>query len=169
MLNILFIFLYIGAMAFGGGWTVVGLIKDILINQNYLTFLEFKEILTAAQITPGPIAVNMATYIGYKYYGLFGALLTTFFLLLPPIIIIILYLILKKSIKLKRESLIKSLALGTSVLVFITLYSLGIQFLINFDVKAIIMILSIFILLVKTKIDPIFFIVGSGLVAILIL
>lgn len=156
-------------MAFGGGWAVVGLIKDILISQNYLTFLEFKEVLTAAQITPGPIAVNMATYIGYKYYGLAGALLTTFFLILPPIIIIILYLILKKSIKLKRESLIKSLALGTSVLVFITLYSLGIQFLINFDVKAIIMILSIFILLVKTKVDPIFFIVGSGLVAILIL
>jgi len=169
LLNILFIFLYIGSISFGGGWAVVGLIKDIMISQNYLTFTEFKEILTAAQITPGPIAVNMATYIGYKYYGFIGAILTTFFLLLPPIIIIASYLMLKKSIKLKKEYFINSLALGTAVLVFITLYSLGAQFIINFDIKAIILVLAIFILLVKTRIDPIFFIIGSGFIAILVL
>jgi chromate transporter len=140
-----------------------------MISQNYLTFTEFKEILTAAQITPGPIAVNMATYIGYKYYGFIGAILTTFFLLLPPIIIIASYLMLKKSIKLKKEYFINSLALGTAVLVFITLYSLGAQFIINFDIKAIILVLAIFILLVKTRIDPIFFIIGSGFIAILVL
>ncbi len=168
-MNILYIFLYIGAISFGGGWAVVGLIKDILINQNYLTFIEFKEILAAAQITPGPIAVNMATYVGYKYYGFIGAILTTFFLLLPPIIIILFFQMLKKSIKLKKESFVNSLALGTAVLVFITLYSLGAQFLINFDIKAIIIVFVIFILLIKTRIDPIFFIVGSGLIGVLIL
>ncbi|MDY1590978.1 MAG: chromate transporter [Methanofastidiosum sp.] len=168
MLNVLFIFLYIGSISFGGGWAVVGLIKDIMISQNYLTFTEFKEILTAAQITPGPIAVNMATYVGYKYYGFIGAILTTFFLLLPPIIIMSSYLILKKSIKLKKKYFINSLALGTAVLVFTTLYSLGAQFIINFDIKAIILVLAIFILLIKTRIDPIFFIIGLGLIAILV-
>lgn len=169
MLNVLFIFLYIGSISFGGGWAVVGLIKDIMISQNYLTFTEFKEILTAAQITPGPIAVNMATYVGYKYYGFIGAILTTFFLLLPPIIIMASYLTLKKSIKLKKEYFINSLALGTAVLVFITLYSLGVQFILNLDIKAVILALAIFILLVKTRIDPIFFIIGSGFIAILVL
>jgi len=64
--------------------------------------------------------------------------------------------------------LINSLALGTAVLVFITLYSLGFQLIINFDLKAIIIVFIIFALLVKTKIDPIFFIVVSGLIGILI-
>ena len=95
-MDIFLIFLYIGAISFGGGWAVVGLIKDILVSQNYLTFNEFKEILTAAQLTPGPIAVNMATYVGYKYYGLLGAILNTFFLLIPPIMLGVTYHFLKK-------------------------------------------------------------------------
>jgi chromate transporter len=169
LINILFIFLYIGTIAFGGGWAVVGLIKDILITQNYMGLNEFKEILTAAQLTPGPIAVNMATYIGYKNYGLVGAILTTFFLLIPPIIIVTTYHFLKKSIKIEKDALINSLVLGTAALVFITLYSLGSEFIINLNVRAIIMVSIIFILLVKTKIDPIFFIVASGLIAILLL
>ena len=168
MMDIFLIFLYIGAISFGGGWAVVGLIKDILVSQNYLTFSEFKEILTAAQLTPGPIAVNMATYVGYKYYGLLGAILNTFFLLIPPIMLGVTYHFLKKSIKLEKVALINSLALGTAVLVFITLYSLGFQLIINFDLKAIIIVFIIFALLVKTKIDPIFFIVVSGLIGILI-
>lgn len=168
MMDIFLIFLYIGAISFGGGWAVVGLIKDILVSQNYLTFSEFKEILTAAQLTPGPIAVNMATYVGYKYYGLLGAILNTFFLLIPPIMLGVTYHFLKKSIKLEKVALINSLALGTAVLVFITLYSLGFQLIINFDLKAIIIVFIIFALLVKTKIDPIFFIVISGLIGILI-
>ena len=168
MMDIFLIFLYIGAISFGGGWAVVGLIKDILVSQNYLTFNEFKEILTAAQLTPGPIAVNMATYVGYKYYGLLGAILNTFFLLIPPIMLGVTYHFLKKSIKLEKVALINSLALGTAVLVFITLYSLGFQLIINFDLKAIIIVFIIFALLVKTKIDPIFFIVISGLIGILI-
>jgi len=167
-MDIFLIFLYIGAISFGGGWAVVGLIKDILVSQNYLTFSEFKEILTAAQLTPGPIAVNMATYVGYKYYGLLGAILNTFFLLIPPIMLGVTYHFLKKSIKLEKVALINSLALGTAVLVFITLYSLGFQLIINFDLKAIIIVFIIFALLVKTKIDPIFFIVISGLIGILI-
>ena len=167
-MDIFLIFLYIGAISFGGGWAVVGLIKDILVSQNYLTFSEFKEILTAAQLTPGPIAVNMATYVGYKYYGLLGAILNTFFLLIPPIMLGVTYHFLKKSIKLEKVALINSLALGTAVLVFITLYSLGFQLIINFDLKAIIIVFIIFALLVKTKIDPIFFIVVSGLIGILI-
>ena len=110
----------------------------------------------------------MATYVGYKYYGLLGAILNTFFLLIPPIMLGVTYHFLKKSIKLEKVALINSLALGTAVLVFITLYSLGFQLIINFDLKAIIIVFIIFALLVKTKIDPIFFIVVSGLIGILI-
>ena len=169
MIDIFFIFLYIGAISFGGGWAVVGLIKDILVSQNYLTFNEFKEILTAAQLTPGPIAVNMATYVGYKYYGLLGAILNTFFLPHTSNNAWYFLFFLKKSIKLEKEALINSLVLGTATLVFITLYSLGFQLIINFDIKAIMIVFIIFALLVKTKIDPIFFIVISGLIGILFL
>ncbi len=169
MINILSIFLYIGSISFGGGWAVVGLIKEIMISQNYLTLVEFKEIITAAQLTPGPIAVNMATYIGYKYYGLLGALLNTLFLLFPSIMIVISYSHFKNSIKVNKIALMNSLILGTSLLVFITLYTLGIEFFLDLNIRAILLTIMVLVLLVKTKIDPIFFIIGTGLIAIIIL
>ena len=91
-------FLYIGALAFGGGYAVLPLISQQCVTKNgWLTMTEFSDLLTISQITPGPIAINSATFVGIKVAGLPGALFATLGFITPPFIIVsVLYLIFKK-------------------------------------------------------------------------
>ena len=90
MLWILFkTFFKIGLFTFGGGYGMIALVKDVCINQNHwIEDKEFVDIVAIAECTPGPIAVNMATYIGYKKAKLPGAICATIGVVLPSLIII---------------------------------------------------------------------------------
>jgi len=83
-------FAVIGCFAFGGGYAMVSLIQNEVVSERaWLTINEFINIIAVSESTPGPIAVNTATYVGYKIAGLTGAATATFALLLPPFIIVI--------------------------------------------------------------------------------
>lgn len=72
------VFLRIGAFAFGGGYAVLPLIEAYVIDQNgWLTAKEMTELVSLSQITPGPIAINSATFIGTKVAGIPGAIIAT--------------------------------------------------------------------------------------------
>ncbi|MCP5465310.1 MAG: chromate transporter [Thermotogae bacterium] len=168
MLKMIFIFFKIGFISFGGGWTTVGLIKENIVGAGYLTPEKFSEALSVAQMTPGPVAVNMATYVGYNNYGFWGAVLNTVFLLMPPIILSILVSYLAKIIKLDKKSLLSSLKIGTSVLILLTLYSLFKPVITDFNIFYPVLAVISFLLLRKTKLDPIFIILGSGALGIIL-
>ena len=87
---ILFItFLKIGLFTFGGGYAMLGLIQDEVVDKrHWISTDDFFEIVVIAESTPGPIAVNMATYIGYKVNKFFGAVFATIGLAIPSLIII---------------------------------------------------------------------------------
>lgn len=72
-------FLKIGAFSFGGGYAMLPLIEEeiVYINQ-WLTQREFVDIIAISQMSPGPIAVNAATFVGYKHLGVLGAIVATF-------------------------------------------------------------------------------------------
>jgi len=72
-------FLKIGAFSFGGGYAMLPLIEQeiVYINQ-WLTPSEFIDIIAISQMSPGPIAVNAATFVGYKYLGVLGSIVATF-------------------------------------------------------------------------------------------
>lgn len=71
-------FLKIGAFAFGGGYAVLPLIQKYVVNDmNWLTIAELTDLVSLSQITPGPIAINAATFIGIKVAGIPGALVAT--------------------------------------------------------------------------------------------
>lgn len=71
-------FLKIGAFAFGGGYAVLPLIQKYVVNDmNWLTIAELTNLVSLSQITPGPIAINAATFIGIKVAGIPGALVAT--------------------------------------------------------------------------------------------
>lgn len=77
-------FLQIGAFSFGGGYAAMPLIQQQVITQNgWLTMEEFTNLVTIAEMTPGPIAVNAATFVGTKIAGFPGALLATLGCILP--------------------------------------------------------------------------------------
>ena len=88
-LQLFFTFLKVGAFAFGGGYAMLSLIGDSVLRYGWMTEQELLNFVGVETVVPGPIAVNMATYIGYTQGGLPGALLATVGVVLPSFIIIL--------------------------------------------------------------------------------
>lgn len=83
-------FLKIGAFTFGGGYAMIPLIqKEVVEKKKWMTDEDVLEIVAIAESTPGPIAINAATFVGYKTAGFGGALLSTVGVVLPSFIIIV--------------------------------------------------------------------------------
>lgn len=83
-------FFKIGLFTFGGGYAMIPLIKQTVSGYGWLTEFEFLDFLGVCESTPGPIAVNMATYVGTTQGGFFGGLIATLGVILPSFIIILL-------------------------------------------------------------------------------
>lgn len=90
MLIKLFIsFLKIGLFSFGGGYAALPIIQEEVVNLNkWLSLSEFNDLITISQMTPGPIAINSATFVGSRIAGFPGALAATFGCVLPSAIIV---------------------------------------------------------------------------------
>lgn len=83
-------FFKIGLFTFGGGFAMIPLIEDIVVSYGWLTEAEFYNLIGICESTPGPVAINMATYIGSEQGGLFGSFCATLGVVLPSFIIIVL-------------------------------------------------------------------------------
>ncbi len=82
-------FAKIGLFTFGGGYAMLSIIENICVKQkNWITYDELMNITVIAESTPGPIAINCATYVGYKQGKLPGAILATLGVAIPSFIII---------------------------------------------------------------------------------
>lgn len=85
MLNLFLTFFKLGIFAIGGGPTMLTLLQGELVEKKkWLTNDELMEMTAIAESTPGPIAINLATYLGYKRGGFFGALLSTLGVVITP-------------------------------------------------------------------------------------
>ena len=77
-------FLQIGAFSFGGGYAAMPLIQEqVVLQHSWLTMDSFSNLVTIAEMTPGPIAVNAATFVGTQIAGIPGAIIATFGCILP--------------------------------------------------------------------------------------
>ena len=83
-------FLMIGALSFGGGYGMISLVREVVLNHGWLTESEFLSFIAVSESTPGPLAVNMATFIGSSQGGLAGAFFATLGVVLPSFFIILL-------------------------------------------------------------------------------
>ena len=78
LFQLFFSFSKIGAFAFGGGYAMLPLIEhEIVINHHWITYNEFIDIIGISQMTPGPIAINASTFVGYKVGGVLGSITGT--------------------------------------------------------------------------------------------
>ena len=91
-------FLQVGCFAFGGAYGAIPLIRDIVLGYGWLSEESLTYMIAISESTPGPIMVNMATYIGSSQGGLLGALIATIAVVLPAFCIILLVMILLKTI-----------------------------------------------------------------------
>ena len=89
-LKLFLTFLKIGAVSFGGGYGMISMIREDCLTNGWLTEDELLNFIAVAESTPGPIAVNMATFVGSSQGGIWGALLATLGVVLPSFIIILL-------------------------------------------------------------------------------
>ena len=102
MLELFLTFLKIGAVSFGGGYGMISLVREEALSHAWLTQDEFINMIAVAESTPGPIAINMATFIGSQEYGILGSALATLGVVLPAFtIILIISTLIKNFIKYK--------------------------------------------------------------------
>ena len=88
-IKLFFSFFQVGLFSFGGGFAALPLIQDQVVNVNkWLTLTEFTDLITISQMTPGPIAINAATFVGIRIAGVLGAIISTLGCILPSCIIV---------------------------------------------------------------------------------
>jgi len=83
-------FLRVGCFAFGGAYGAIPLIRDVVLSYGWLNDETLTYMIAVSESTPGPIMVNLATYVGSSQAGLFGAILATLAVVLPSFVIILL-------------------------------------------------------------------------------
>lgn len=89
LLELFYSFIKIGLFSFGGGYAAIPLInQEIVVNHGWLSLDAFSNVLTISQMTPGPVGINSATFIGIQLAGLPGAIVATLGFVIPSIIIV---------------------------------------------------------------------------------
>lgn len=91
LLELLYSYLKIGFFGFGGGYAMLSLIhSEVVVRNGWLTGGEFSDIVAISQMTPGPIALNSATYIGYEVAGVLGSVVATTAVCIPALTVMML-------------------------------------------------------------------------------
>ena len=111
LLEIFWSFMKIGAFTFGGGYAMLSLIhSEVVVHNGWLTNGEFSDIVAISQMTPGPIAINSATYVGYEVAGIWGSVVATIAVCLPALTIMM--LLTRFFIKLHDNRYVKGVVAG---------------------------------------------------------
>ena len=184
MWELFFTFLKIGAVSFGGGYGMIPLLTQEVISHGWLTESELMNFIAVSESTPGPIAVNMATFIGASQGGFLGAVLATLGVVLPAFIIILIVASVVKGllkfagVKAFLEGVrpvVVGLIVFTGILLFSTVvigYS-AISEPLSFDYKALIIFLAVALTyfiykkIIGKTISPIILILISAVLGIL--
>jgi chromate transporter len=183
-LKLFLAFLKIGAVSFGGGYGMISLIREDVLKYGWLTDSELLNFIAVAESTPGPIAVNMATFVGASEGGILGALVATLGIVLPSFLIIILILTLLtrflkyKGVKVTLSSIrpaVIGMIFATAITMFLSVIfsikDIGSDF--SFDLKSMIIFVILAVISVvfskirKKSFSPIFLILVSATLGIL--
>lgn len=89
-LEMMFVFAMIGLFCFGGGYGILPFIQGEVIGRGWMEIQEFINIIAVSESTPGPLGINVATYVGFKMGGLLGATFATVGLMLPAFFLVLL-------------------------------------------------------------------------------
>ena len=178
-IKLFFSFFQIGLFSIGGGYAAMPLIQDQVVRLNsWLTMTEFADIITIAEMTPGPIAINASTFVGMRVAGFTGAVAATIGCVTPSCIIVL--SLAYFYYKYKNLTLIQSILnnIKPAIVAMIGSAGLGILLLTLYDTDvvtyslkninltaAIMFIINIFVIRLF-KIDPIYVMIASGIVGI---
>lgn len=174
-LKLLWSFFQIGMFSIGGGYAALPLIKhQVVETHGWLTMIQFSDIITIAEMTPGPIAINSATFVGIQVAGIPGAVVATAGCVIPSCIIVL--TLAHIYYKYRKISIVQGILLGLrpAVVAMIASAGLSILFLAFFNGSSLpqeigdVNFVSVFIfaaglyILRKWKLNPILVMAGAG-------
>jgi len=168
IIKIFLSFLKIGAFSFGGGYAMLPLIQREIVNShNWITYKEFIDIIGISQMTPGPIAINSATFVGFKVSGILGSISATLGVVTFSFILVSIanhYIVKFKESYILKAALtgMRPALIGLIISVFISLGRESYK-----DIKSVIIGFIILGLLLTNKLHPILVILISGVLGIL--
>ncbi len=163
-------FIFIGLGAYGGGLVAIPLIQhELVVNQQWMGFDEMSMIIAIAQMTPGPIAINAATFTGFRLTGISGAAAATLAVMLPSIVIYSVLIPLKEKFKkwgLQKFS--RGLQLGVLSLILFAVWSYGFSAVKGWVDLLIAIGAFVFLVVFEGKAHPIIAIVICGLIGMFV-
>lgn len=179
LIDIFLSFLKIGSLAFGGAYAAMPLVEQQIVKvKAWMSYEEFLDLVAIDELTPGPILVNSATYIGMKLAGIPGAIVATLGCIVPACIVslVLIYLYKKyKDIPVLNEIILMlkcmSVAMIASTVINIFLNAIfpgSIYEIKNMNVPVLLMTFISFYALEKHNYNPIYLILGSGLINLII-
>lgn len=122
-------FFLIGLFTFGGGYAMIPLVRETVLENGWLTEAQFYDFIGVCESTPGPIAINMATFVGSDQAGVLGSLCATLGVVLPSFIIILIIAII--SGKFLKNKYVQKALKGIKAVVLGLIISTGIVFVIK--------------------------------------
>jgi len=167
VLKLFSIFFYVAIFTVGGGIAMVPVLERILVEKKkYLSEKEFTEVFSVAQILPGSLMINMATFTGYQIAGFWGAFLSCVAIMLPPLTIITLISVFYTQFI--QFTLMKKLMIGilAGVVGEVSGITLKMFKKTKFDTFKIILLLLSFALIFIFKVNPIYVVVIGALLGI---
>lgn len=169
LLKLFFAFMQVGLFSIGGGYAAIPIIQSSVVDSfGWLTMDEFTDLITIAEMTPGPIAINSATFVGNRVGGLLGSIVATLGCIIPAIIIVSLFAWVYY--RYKTVSFMKTVMAFLRPVVVALITSSGLSILTNavlpassIEVLAGILFLGAFVLIRLSKVNPIAVMFSSGI------
>lgn len=171
-------FLQVGLLSIGGGYAALPIIQNQVVElHNWISVREFTDIVTISQMTPGPIAINAATFVGTKVAGPGGAIVATIGTVLPSFVIV-LFLAwfyykyrqlksIKAILKGLRPAVVALIGASGVSMVLSAFWPEGVVTLSTINMKSVILFLGAFIVLRKFRPDPVLVMFSCGILAVL--
>lgn len=166
-------FLKIGAFSFGGGYAAMPIIQSEVVDANHwLTIAEFNDLITISQMTPGPIAINSATFVGIRIAGIKGAIVATLGCIMPSFILVTLlaqvYMKYKKLrmlqsiLSILRPAIVSMIAIS-GIKILQSAFGISEIAIENLRLHMVVIFIICMVLLIKYNKNPIFVMVLAGL------
>ena len=177
-LKLFWSFVQIGAFSFGGGYAALPLIQNIVVENNgWLSVTEFTDLITISQMTPGPIAINSATFVGLQIAGTGGAIAATIGNITPSFLLVTfiawLYTkynsldILQNVLKALRPAVVAMISTAGLSLLITALWGNDAITISGTSISAVILFILSLVLLMKFKKSPILVMVSAGILNVI--
>lgn len=179
LLDLFLVFLQIGAFSFGGGYAALPLIQAQVVDKfGWITLQEFADLITISQMTPGPIAINAATFVGNQVAGIPGSIVATLGNVLPSCIIVTILAwlynkyknlsILQGVLEVLRPAVVAMIATAGIIILVPTIFTSGTILFAwnNIEVRSISYFIFAIILLRKFKKDPVLVMICCGVLEV---